>query len=147
MSYIPSLCLTCFTQHDALWFHPCCCKWHYFIPCNDWVIFHDMYVPHLLYSFLCQWTFRWLPCPGYCKQCCSDHWGACILWDHGFSLDICPGVGSQGHMVALFLVFFKGVSILISIVATPIYVLTSSIGGFPSLHTLPSVYCLWVFWW
>ena len=29
----------------------------------DWVIFHCIYVPHLLYPFLCWWTFRLLPCP------------------------------------------------------------------------------------
>ena len=30
-------------------------------------IFHCIYVPHLLYPFLCWWTFRLLPCPDYCK--------------------------------------------------------------------------------
>ena len=24
-------------------------------------------VPHLLYPFICRWTFRLVPCPGYCK--------------------------------------------------------------------------------
>ena len=28
-----------------------------------------MYVPQLSYPFVCQWTFRLLLCPGYCKQC------------------------------------------------------------------------------
>ena len=32
-----------------------------------WLIFHCIYVPHLLYPFLCRWTFRLLPWPGYCK--------------------------------------------------------------------------------
>ena len=32
-----------------------------------WVIFHCIYVPHLLYPFICWWTFKLLPCPGYCK--------------------------------------------------------------------------------
>ena len=27
-----------------------------------------------LYLFICQWTFRLLPCLGYCGWCCSDHW-------------------------------------------------------------------------
>ena len=44
-------------------------------------------------------------------------------------LDICPGVGFQAHTVALFLVF-KGPSILFSIVAAPVYILTNSVGGF-----------------
>ena len=32
-----------------------------------WVIFHCIYVPHLLYPFLCLWIFRLLLCPGNCK--------------------------------------------------------------------------------
>ena len=31
----------------------------------DWVIFHCIYVPHLLYPSISQWTFRLLPCLGY----------------------------------------------------------------------------------
>ena len=27
-----------------------------------------MYAPHLLYTFLCQWTLGLLPSVGYCKQ-------------------------------------------------------------------------------
>ena len=79
----------------------CCCKWPYFIlngwvtfeldykeswaPKNswgrrvghDWVTelnwtFHCIYVPYLC-PFLCRWTFRFLPCLGYYKQCCSEH--------------------------------------------------------------------------
>ena len=34
----------------------CFCKRHHFIPFYSWVIFHCMYVPHLLYPFLCRWT-------------------------------------------------------------------------------------------
>ena len=48
-------------------------------PFNGWAIFHCIYVPYLLYPFICQWIFRLLPCLGYCKQCFSEHWGACIL--------------------------------------------------------------------
>ena len=38
--------------------------------------FRCTYVPHLLYPFLCWFTFKLLPCPGYCKLCCNAHWGA-----------------------------------------------------------------------
>ena len=62
-----------------------------------------------------------------------------------FSLAICPGVGLQGHMVALFLVF-KGTSIPFSIVAVPICIPTNSAGGSPSLYTLSSTCCSWIFW-
>ena len=33
------------------------------------------------------------------------NFGVFFLSESHFSLDICPGVGSQGHMIALFLVF------------------------------------------
>ena len=29
--------------------YPQLCKWHYFVPFYGWVIFHCIYVPHLLY--------------------------------------------------------------------------------------------------
>ena len=25
-----------------------------------------------------------LPCPGYCKQCCNEHWGTCVSFNSGF---------------------------------------------------------------
>ena len=49
-----------------------------------WVILHCIYVSHLLYPFLRWWAFRLLPCPAYCKYCCSEHWGACIFSNYGF---------------------------------------------------------------
>ena len=36
---------------------------HFFL----WLIFHCIYVPYLLYPFICWWTYRLVPCPGYCK--------------------------------------------------------------------------------
>ena len=33
----------------------------------SWVIFHCIYVPPLLYQFICRWTLRLLACPGCCK--------------------------------------------------------------------------------
>ena len=45
------------------------------------------------------------------------------LW---FSLNISPGVGLLDHMVVVFL-FFKGSSMLFSIVVVPIYIPTNSI--------------------
>ena len=32
-----------------------------------WLIFHYIYVPYLLYPFVCRWAFRLIPWPGYCK--------------------------------------------------------------------------------
>ena len=63
------------------------------------------------------------------KLGCTWLFGSC------FSPDLCPRVGMQGHMVALFLVF-KETFIHFSIVAVSIYIPTNSIGGCPSLHTV-----------
>ena len=38
-----------------------------FAPFKGWVIFHCVYVPHLLDPLLCWWTFRLFPCLGYWK--------------------------------------------------------------------------------
>ena len=55
---------------------------------SDWSdliwIFHCAYVLQLLYSFICQWTSRLLPCPGYYKQCCDEHRGTCVSFPSGF---------------------------------------------------------------
>ena len=42
------------------------------------------YVTHLLYPHLCWWGLRLIPCLGYCKQCCSEHWGTSIFSTDGF---------------------------------------------------------------
>ena len=65
-----------------------------------------------------------------------------------FPPDVCPGMGWLDHLVddlvALFLVSY-GTSILVFIVAVPVYIPTSSIGRFPFLHTLSSIYSLLIF--
>ena len=55
-----------------------------FILLNDWVVLHLINVPHLLHPFICQWTFKLLPCFGYCGYCCYDHWDACIFLNYSF---------------------------------------------------------------
>ena len=40
---------------------PMLLQWHYSILFYGWVVFHFVYVPHLLYPFICWCTFRWLP--------------------------------------------------------------------------------------
>ena len=32
-----------------------------------WYFYSEEAIPHLLYPFICRWTFRLLPCLGYCK--------------------------------------------------------------------------------
>ena len=38
----------------------------------------------LSYPFICWWTSRLFPCPGYYKQCCDEHWGTCVSFNSGF---------------------------------------------------------------
>ena len=37
----------------------------------------------LSYPFICSWTSRLLPCPGYYKQCCDEHWGTHVSFNSG----------------------------------------------------------------
>ena len=39
---------------------------------------------HSFHLFVCQQTSRLLPYPGYCKQCCNEHWGAHVSFNSGF---------------------------------------------------------------
>ena len=48
------------------------------------IMVHCVYVPQLSYPFVCWWTSRLLPCPGYYKQCCDEHWGTCVSFNSGF---------------------------------------------------------------
>ena len=52
-------------------------------------------------------------------------------------------MGFLDHMVILFVVFC-GPSILFSIVTTPVYLPTNSVGGFPFLHTFSSICGLFI---
>ena len=91
-----------------------------------WVVFRCIYVPRLLYPFICQWAFRLFACLGYCEQCCYEHSGKCIFLNYSFVLIYAQ---EWDHMVILFLVFW-GTSILFSTLAAPIYIPTNSVGGF-----------------
>jgi len=58
MSYDISPSLSYFILYETLYLHPCCCKWHYFIPFNDWVTFCCICVPHFLSFFF--WWFLFI---------------------------------------------------------------------------------------
>ena len=49
-----------FTKHNTHQVHPCCWKWQNFIIFYGWVIFCCIYLPHLLYPFICWWILRLL---------------------------------------------------------------------------------------
>ena len=56
---------------------------------HDWVTHtHNISlyicIPHLLYPFTCQWTFRLFPCLGCCEYCCCEHRGASIFLNYSF---------------------------------------------------------------
>ena len=70
--------------------------------------------------------------------------GYMYLFELWFSQDVCPVVGLLGHMIILFLAFERN-STLFSIVDVPVYISTNSVGGYPFLYTLSSMYCLWIF--
>ena len=52
--------------------------------------------------------------------------------------------GSYGSSVFSFL---RNLHTIFSTVAVPIYIPTNSVRGFPSLHMLSSICCVWNFWW
>ena len=47
-------------------------------------IYIHIYISHLLKPIVCWWALGLFPCLGYCKQCCSEHWGACVFLNYGF---------------------------------------------------------------
>ena len=67
--------LTYFALYNRLQFQSPHYNWFKCILFNVWVIFHCVYVRQISYPFVCWWTSRLLPCPGYYKQCCDEHWG------------------------------------------------------------------------
>ena len=81
-----------------------------------------------------------LPCPDYCKYCCNEHWGVFIFLNNSF-LWIYAQEWDCWIIWKLVLVF-KGTFIIFSIIVVPIYIPTSSVGGFLFLHTLSSIYYL-----
>ena len=67
--------------------------------------FHCIYVPQLPYPFICRWTSRLPPCPGYCKQCCDERYTC--LFQFWFPQYACPAVGLLGCMAVLYFQFFE----------------------------------------
>ena len=59
---------------------------------------------HVSNQSICQWERRLLPCLGYYKWCCYDHWGADLL-EFELSPNTCPGVGLLGRVATLFAIF------------------------------------------
>ena len=79
-----------------------------------WMILHCIYAPHLLYPFTCRWTSRLLPCPSYCKWCCSEHWGTCIFLVFSGLLEILSFSFAFRFMIHFELIFVNGVRCMLS---------------------------------
>ena len=83
--------------------HVACCKWH---------LSHSFLWLSNIPLSICTISSRLLPCLGYCRTCCSEHWGVWTFWIRVFifSGDM-PGVGLLDHVVPLFFsfvfIFFK----------------------------------------
>ena len=77
-------------------------NWFKCILFKGWVILHCVYVPQLSYPFICWWTSRLLPCPGYYKQCCDEHWGIRVSFNSGFLSVYAQAVGLLDHKAVLF---------------------------------------------
>ena len=57
-SLIYDICfsLSDFTLYNRLYIHPPYYNWLKCVPFHSWVIFHCIYVPQLLYPFICWWN-------------------------------------------------------------------------------------------
>ena len=76
--------LAYFTLYNRHQFQPPHQNWFKCILFNGWVIFHCVYLPQLSCPFVCWWTSRLLPCPGYYKQFCNELWGTRVSFNSGF---------------------------------------------------------------
>ena len=106
-----------------------------------------IYNTHLLFPFICWWVLR-LPLYLDCyKKCCSEDRNAYIFLNSCFHFlwKISRNGITVCHMGVLFLIFWRN-SVLFSIVAAPVYMLTSRAQGFPLLHILINMCYLLPFW-
>ena len=77
-----------------------------FHPFYGWVIFHCIYIPHLLYPFIYWWTWSLFPYLGYCKQCFSAQRGVYVFSKYCFLFLQIPRsgiIGSYGSSIFNFL--------------------------------------------
>ena len=88
-------------------FHPCYCRWHYFILFYGWVIFHYIYiyVPHFLYPSLCRWEFRLHPVLAVVNSAAANIWVHVSFQGMVFSryMPRCGIAGSYGNSIFVFL--------------------------------------------
>ena len=68
-------------------------QWLGNIPLHIYILHYPIAYIYLLYPFLCWWTFMLLPRPGYCKQCCYEHWSALSSFQTMFFSGYVPSSG------------------------------------------------------
>ena len=94
------------------------------------VLFHCIYVPHLLYPFICRWTLSCFLVLAIVNSAAMKIGVHVSFWIRVFIFSrYMPRNGIAGSYAILVLIF-KGISILFSIVAAPIYVPTNSVEEF-----------------
>ena len=89
-----------------------------------WVMSHCRYVAHL-YPLTSQPTLGDLGL-GRCAYYCTVRWGACIMLNYSFFPRYMPGTAASYSKPTFSI--FKEVSILFSIMATPVYPPINSVG-------------------
>ena len=109
----------------------------------SWIIFHCVYIPHLLYPFNCWWTLRLCPCLGYVSNA-AMYIGGHISFQFIVFFGYMSNSGIAGSYDSSIFSFLRNCR-LFSIVAVSIYILNNNVGGLPFLHTLSSSYYSQIF--
>ena len=143
-----SICLSLSDlSHLALKVHSRCREWLDFLLSHSWIIFYCVYIHYPLILY-CSFIDIHLGCFHIVVivNNARKKWGCRYLFDilFSFHLDLYPVVGFLDHMVVIFLIS-QGTSILFSIVAEPISILTKSAQVFPFLCILPTLLISYLF--
>ena len=140
MSYNTSPSLIHFTQCGNVWVHPCCCKWRYFV-----AVFWLCDIP--LHIFMCfsddghLGSFRVLAIVNSAAMNIGVHISFWIMFFSGCM----PRSGIEGSHCSSIFSFLRNLHMVLHSGCINLHS-RSSVGEFPSLHTLSSTYCLWIFW-
>ena len=104
-----------------------------------WLAFICIYLPHHLYPFLCWFTLKFIPYPGCCKQCCSEHWGAYDFWIMFFSgyMPRSGVVGSYGNSGNSILSFLRNLHTVLHTVHSHQQCIRISFSPHPLQHFVP----------